>query len=443
MEGRDFELYNYCLFKKINLVDLKEALVAKNVFFSPSDTYAMLTLRLRKVILENFDIQHSVIESINKELEVVEKMKQRAGSGYDCSVPGCSFCCIRHKKYVDHLDLVHHNTRSRLVCQYRHECSRDFPSVNMLRNHLKKDHEKKESSASMRQNQLVEEIVTFKCREKSCSNQLVSSIAALKKHMLTHTDRKELVQCIFCDYKTNTSGTFKSHWSLKHKMQNINALNPNLVENGEPDLAAETEDSLVMDDLEVEVEDLIDGEDEINEVDEEEEQIHDEVFIKALAITINTWMNISGVAYTTVNEIVGELFGSYEKGKDYIKKKLRKKLMNDQLNGDKIEEILSVLDEDPFSAARKELELEKRRKKYILGNFPNVEPETVFLSSEKDSRKESMQYVPVLKSLKLLLEDPSYIAQKLEDPYHYEDDVIKDTRDGSTLKQECLIPEKS
>ena len=130
----------------------------------------MLTLRLRKVILENLDIQHSVIESISKELEVFEKKKQRAGSRYDCSVPGCSFCCIRHKRYLDHFDLVHHNTRSRLVCQYRHECSRDFPSVNMLMNHLKKDHGKKDSSASIKQSQLVEKIVTFKCREKSCSN---------------------------------------------------------------------------------------------------------------------------------------------------------------------------------------------------------------------------------------------------------------------------------
>ena len=94
MEGRDFELYNFCLFKTISLVNLKEALLARNVNFSPSDTYAMLTLRMRRAILENLDIQHSVIESIDLELEVFEKTKQRTGSGYDCSVPGCTLAAF-------------------------------------------------------------------------------------------------------------------------------------------------------------------------------------------------------------------------------------------------------------------------------------------------------------------------------------------------------------
>ena len=443
MEGRDFELYNFCLFKTISLVNLKEALLAKIVNFSPSDTYAMLTLRMRRAILENLDIQHSVIESIDLELEVFEKTKQRTGSGYDCSVPGCTFRCFWHRKYVAHLDLVHYNTKSRVVCQFRHDCSRDFPSVNLLKSHLKRYHEKKESSVSIRQNQLVEEIVTLKCQEKSCSNQLVTSIVALKKHMLTHTDRKELVQCIFCGYRTNTSGTFKSHCSLKHKLQNINSLNPKIIKHG--DLSEEVDFCPVIDDREeeeVEVEDILGAED-LDEVNEygEEEDAYDEVFIKALANTMNTWMNISGVPYSTVNEIVKELFASYEKGKDYIQKKLRNKLINDQIDPNKIEEILSVIDEDPFSAARKELEMERKRKNFILSNFPNVEPETILLSSESDSRRESMQYVSVLKSLKLLFEDPSYISQKLEDPYHYEDDVIKDTRDGSTLKQNLFFQE--
>ena len=84
-------------------------------------------------------------------------------------------------------------------------------------------------------------------------------------------------------------------------------------------------------------------------------------------------MNTSGVSYTTVNAIVKEVFGSYEKGKDFTKMKLKQKLKDDQIEATKIEEILNVLEEDnPFCAARKELEMEKRRKRFILNKFPNV-----------------------------------------------------------------------
>ena len=438
MEGKDLEIYNRSLFKTINFIELKQELVLRSINFSPSDTYILLTLRLRKSILESLDIQHSVVESIDNEIKVYDQTKQRSGSGYSCSIPGCSFRCLRHKKYIHHLGLVHHNTKSRLVCQFRHDCSRDFATVNLLKTHIKRDHEKQLSSVAINQNQLVEEIVTLRCVEKSCSNQVVSNIVALKKHLLTHTNKKELVQCLFCDFKTNTSGTFKSHWSIKHKIQNVNSLNPNLVKYEEGDVAEIEENPEILEPG-LDSYDNISDEEVLEEDHEDEEQErfdNEEVFIKALAITFNTWMNISGVSYTTVNAIVKEVFGSYEKGKDFTKMKLKQKLKDDQIEATKIEEILNVLEEDdPFCAARKELEMEKRRKRFILNKFPNVPPETIFLSSEAESRRETMQYVPITKSLKLLLEDQTYIKQKLEDPYNPEEDVIKDTRDGACFQE--------
>ena len=91
MEGKDLEIYNRCLFKTINFIELKQELVSRSINFSPSDTYILLTLRLRKSILESLDIQHSVVESIDNEIKVYDQTKQRSGSGYSCSIPRCSF----------------------------------------------------------------------------------------------------------------------------------------------------------------------------------------------------------------------------------------------------------------------------------------------------------------------------------------------------------------
>ena len=46
-----------------------------------------------------------------------------------------------------------------------------------------------------------------------------------------------------------------------------------------------------------------------------------------------------------------------------------------------------------------------------------------------------MQYIPIKQSLKILLEDETFISQKLSDTYYQEEDVIKDCQDGAHFKQ--------
>ena len=48
---------------------------------------------------------------------------------------------------------------------------------------------------------------------------------------------------------------------------------------------------------------------------------------------------------------------------------------------------------------------------------------------------ESYQYIPIEKSLKVLLEDETYVKQRLADPYSFEDNLIKDVRDGDCFVQ--------
>ena len=151
-------------------------------------------------------------------------------------------------------------------------------------------------------------------------------------------------------------------------------------------------------------------------------------------------MNVSHIAYSTVNLIVREVFGSYKKGVLFTVKKLEAKLREEGIDDDKIERLVEVVKQfDPFEKAREQLEKESQRVKFINTTFPNVKPETVQLSSKNGPEKHSYQYVPLPASLKLLLEDKSFLKQKCSDPYHHEEGLVQDVRDGEGYRNNTFF----
>ena len=77
--------------------------------------------------------------------------------------------------------------------------------------------------------------------------------------------------------------------------------------------------------------------------------------------------------------------------------------------------------------------LKKKRVKFLQENFPNVQPISIDLPSGK------YEYVPIGETLKLLMEDDSYIKQKADDPYTYEEGIYKDTRDGELFRENAFF----
>ena len=63
-----------------------------------------------------------------------------------------------------------------------------------------------------------------------------------------------------------------------------------------------------------------------------------------------------------------------------------------------------------------------------------MQPVTIQLSSVNDESYASYQYVPLTESLKVLLQDETYIKQQESDPYYPEDGQLKDARDGEGIK---------
>lgn len=291
----DEQLYSKCLFRTLSVSEMMSELESRSVNFSPSDSYLILTLKLRReILLKKLDNFH-LVEEINVEIAGINKSKTSSGDGrYQCCLPGCPFVCANHVKYMAHLEFAHYNCKSRLVCHYRHNCCRDFQTFSMLQLHVKNVHKKRVSAVNIRQNQLAGQLIQIRCLERSCGNQMLNSVSQLKAHLYTHTDKKETVKCPFCVYETDTSGTLKSHLSRKHKIQTSELIDEKYVQNQfvlpteelEPPGTANDIEGMINDEEgEFECDDLTiesDSEDE----DTGYEKISEEVFIRALAITV-------------------------------------------------------------------------------------------------------------------------------------------------------------
>ena len=157
-----------------------------------------------------------------------------------------------------------------------------------------------------------------------------------------------------------------------------------------------------------------------------------DVFLKAVAIKFNDWMHLKHIPYSTCNLIIQEVFNSYSEGKAACHSRIRRCLKDEGWEADKTEELLQKLTEDdPFEQARVELESERKRLSYIRETFEHIEPETVYLDKEHG---ESYQYISVIKSLKIMLEDDTFIKQKQDDVYFPEEATYKDVRDGEHFK---------
>ena len=444
LQGASEALYIKCLFKTISFPEVQAQLVQRGLE-SASDSYYIKTLRLRLHILKTEDCYKELQIDLETELAVIEK---KSDKGYICSLSGCSYSSPSYRKLMNHLKTIHTLTNQPLICQLN-GCSRVLSSVKMLCLHVKTSHQPTKSSVSLRQNQLAEQLSTLKCMMTSCSHQQVKTVKELKSHLMkVHTDRYEQVQCIFheCNFKADRSGTLSSHFCKKHPIQQFHNLKSNIVENVE-----DTEDvdassvEVVQETMLENADDWSDNADDFEETlandlpsdSTENEDDNLGLFTRALAIQFNSWMNVQNIAYTTVNLIVSEVFNSFQKGVDVTRRKVRGILINEGLAADVIEKVLEKIDvEDPFAVARKQLERETDRIKYIMKEFSHAAPITVRLNTEDLREKpETMQYIPIKKTLKILLEDDTYINQKLSDAYFHEENVIKDCRDGLIFRE--------
>ena len=244
----------------------------------------------------------------------------------------------------------------------------------------------------------------------------------------------------------------KSHLSLKHCYKGLNELKSEVVIDSvldtPNDLSATAPQEV--DDLTDELHDNIvvhnnlfrSEQDDSDADDLLSEQIDNEVFLKTLAVTICDWMHVKNIPYSTCNAIVKELFNTFRVARDQMKNKIKDILVSGGIEDIHAESILDEVEkQDPLDEAKEELESEHKRINFLKNTFNHVEPETIKLPTENGAPHESYQYIPLTHSLKLLLEDETFIKQKIEDSYYHEPGIIKDLRDGEYYRSNHFFEE--
>ena len=449
--GSEESLYIHCLFKTISFSNLKDEL-QKRSYDTSSESYYIMTLKLRLDILKKASCNEALQEEVKNE---IEGLKQKIVVGYVCSIVGCKYRTRNYDFLLSHLRSLHASGDNKVICQLN-GCDRVLSSVKMLQIHIRANHRTRKSTVLIKQNQLVEILTRLKCLSASCGHQQSKTVKDLKLHLSTiHTDNGEEVNCIFagCKFQTQKTGTLRSHFSRKHPCQQINDLKADILVHSDriedPEVTPEFHLDCQEHDSDViePTEDMGFNESASETIEFEDEEEADgrtqEVFTRALAMQFNCWMNIQNIAYSTVNVIVSEVFNSFHQGVTVTKEKVREHLVHDGWEHAKVEDLLSKIDlEDPFAEAREHLENEKTRKTYISEQFEYAKPVTVRLNKTSPHEKpETMQYIPIKESLKILIEDETFIKQKSEDPYYHEPNVIKDVMDGLNFRRNKFFSE--
>ena len=432
------EVYNKLLFKTISFHDLKLELKRRSIPSLLSDTYYILTLKLRLEILKESKVDLVHVQPLIEEIDYFYS-QQRKSKLFECCLIGCPFKARDHKDYVKHLRVLHTNSKQKVECKLR-GCGQEFSGVQMLEMHIKIVHRSRQSLVKLNQNQIVEQFSHLRCLSSSCQHQVVQNIKELKKHVGIHFERLESVSCFFagCDYESTVLKTFQKHISHKHKLQDLDALKPNIVGEGEvvAEITTEVADASFNSEIDSTHENVysedLDEEEESEHLSELSEDEHLDVFLKAVAIKFNDWMNVKNIPYSTCNMIIQEVFNSYSDGKAASHVKIKKCLEDEGWGDERIEELLQKISkDDPFKVARDALESEKSRLNFIKDKFEHIEPETIYLDKKQG---ESYQYVSLLKSMKVLLEDETFLKQKQTDPYFAEEGIYQDVRDGEFYK---------
>ena len=445
LNGVEESLYIHCLFKTVSFADVKREL-ADRIDYNGNESYYVMTLKLRLTILKKASCNIQMQTELEAEIHGLQK---KLVKGYNCSIVGCKFSTRNYDNLLLHLKSLHSSGDHKVICQLK-GCERELSSVKMLLVHLKICHRTRNSQVLLRQVHLAQQMSKLQCQSVSCGHQQMKTLQELKLHMVKdHTNKMEEVECIFtgCDFQSQKTGSLRSHFTRKHPSQLLDDLKVGIVvscneldeqtnemHTENPESVTSIEDREVNRSFGDETYESIQMDDDDDDgTDEEKSQ---ELFTRALSMTFNSWMNVKNIAYSTVNSIVSEVFSSYEHGVEVTKGRVKDHLLKDGWDVNQVEEFLDKMNlEDPFRTAREELEMEKKRLDYIKSNFEYAKPVTIRLDEGRNnSKKDTMQYIPIKDSLKKFLEDETFIEQKKSDPYYHEPGIIKDVKDGENFR---------
>ena len=405
----------------LNTVDKMDRfqLVSELAKYSAADqcfeNFGYQKLKLKNILLDEIlkmEVQNkSYFKTIQESILTELKMRPRM---YTCSLVGCRFEASRHRDYVKHIRCAHPRL-VRVECKYV-KCPRIFSSVVDLIKHIKEEHTLA-NTTRIAPEAAVE--VPVKCNMASCGSKHFGSFRQLMTHFNT-SHINDSRNCIFdgCAHQFGPAQPSWKHFRRKHidtnqvvvkvchQLDAFSSLTPNETNNNQLSSSVEATDDLCNDYDHYDEADL----DDLEDCDIDPTDVN--YFLEYHADFLNRLAHEKFVPSSTVQDISEEFLNSCMRSQELMEKKLRKSLTED-LPNETVDKIIDeTIKDDFFIKAQEELNSGYKRNKYIKDNFKYVSPVEILLNkSEVDMglKKDVLHYVPIEESLRLLLEDKTFI----------------------------------
>lgn len=452
---------------QMDLFELKRTLNKMASHEEPETSFSKLKLQVERALLVNIAKDGEILSDVGlgriKEIETILRIQS---SGYACYLSGCQFTGERHRDYVRHIKSVH-LCASNIICNFKHVCLRRFRSVDDLVHHVKEDHVRNAQNTNVNnnvsvQNQLVVDIAC-KCNMISCGvkSRQFSNIKELVKHMNTvHLSDSRV--CIFdnCSTRFKPNAPSRYHFARHHLNKgDYNLKRDHLLQDSAFQFSSSNSQSVLGEHQFVESDLLVDNalkdlsdeyeslEDEYVEATlEEDSQKNEQYFLDYFADFYNRMAHEKFVPHSTVQAIAEEYLAIAIKSQNMWVCKLRSNLERlGKLNQDDIKTIVDDLREsDQFLQAQQNLNTQYKRNKYVKENMKFVDPIEITLNESevrKGAKKEVFHYVPVVDSLRVLLEDKSFnkLMANKQINSAVKDDRVNDITDGSLVKNNVFF----
>jgi len=306
---------------------------------------------------------------------------------------------------------VHSNIPKAVTC---YTCERSLKNVKALQAHLKRQH----NESPMHPNILVS------CSVPSCNVTCESN--DLLKHLKDHIRDGSTVECptIDCYSKYNTVGSLASHVSRAHSgLSNIDKFKKDLI-----------------------VRSIYNPSEKIEETTHSVNRSH--VVDEAISFDKEEVIRNIGVFYlrlegqhhipvSTIDIIASELENLSDINISHIKHSVEETLTKTEMSETEIDDVISHFrNKNILSAVHGpggELRTPHIRREYFKNNFKYIEPVSIFIGIDKFNKKRYMSYIPIKKSLKLLVS--IHYNKEFQSVLHYNNgDYYKDIQDGANYK---------
>ena len=406
---------------------------------------------LEEILKDEGAFEKKYFEGLLSNAKANLQAKSRGEQGYRCFLRGCLFSGRRHRQYISHLRKIHTN-EDRYICSFKMECKRCFSSIVDLEEHVKAEHFHTPQNLSQNKHSMALDI-SCKCSLISCGLKRFFSVRELISHM-NNDHKMQPRSCIFenCKHYFNAGSESRKHFLTKHVKSNqlklkICHMEPSImhlaVSDASYDLQNESQEDGAFEVFENNVHEMEE------DSDTDSEDVDDALLFKmSFCDFLNRLSNEKYVSVSTVNIIAKEYYQLSLKAVLRRDQVLKSALVaHSQLDQTTVDAIISdVAANDPFVSAQEDLLTEHRRQLFLSNHFKIVKPVEIVLNANEvrlGGKKDCFHYVPILESIKVLIEDESFneaIAAQMNEIYDKRT-TLRDVKDGGAYKENAYFQE--